>query len=501
MNRTYSIIVLLVIFSLPLDPGMGWGQAQPSTLSLGLRDAVLMTLEQNQSLAVERYSPEIYKTFVAEQNAAFDSVFQADTGYSETEGQRTSGVGEFRAVTSRNKTMNLGVSKQMPSGMTLGVDANLRSQDSNVFSRLYSSRLGTSLTMPLLEGRGSEVNLVGVRQAELDEELTQFELEAFTQALLAQVEELYWDLYAAREELKIQLASLELAQEQLKETKQRIDVGDMAEIELAAAEGEVALRQEAVIDAESTVETTRLELIRLLNPPHSQPWAIAVDLIESPTLGDPFPAPVDEYVAMALQSRPDLEQARMQQARWELDIVKTKNGLLPRLDFFVTFGKTGYANSFGDSVENIHQANFDLNTGFQFEYSFANRAQKARHQRAEYQVKEAEAALRNMEQLVELDVRKAYVEVNRCLRQISATQAASQLQEANYTAEIVKFRVGKSTNLLVLLVQRDLTRSRLDALRAQINLRKAWVQMDYAQGILLDKNQIVLPRNGAVGSE
>jgi outer membrane protein len=56
-----------------------------------------------------------------------------------------------------------------------------------------------------------------------------------------------------------------------------------------------------------------------------------------------------------------------------------------------------------------------------------------------------------------------------------------------------KFRVGKSTNLLVLVSQRDLIQSRLDELRAQINQRIAIEKLDYAKGTLLDRHKIVLP--------
>jgi outer membrane protein len=34
------------------------------------------------------------------------------------------------------------------------------------------------------------------------------------------------------------------------------------------------------------------------------------------------------------------------QEQQRLETVVTRNGLLPRLDFFITLGKTGYADSF-----------------------------------------------------------------------------------------------------------------------------------------------------------
>ncbi len=48
--------------------------------------------------------------------------------------------------------------------------------------------------------------------------------------------------------------------------------------------------------------------------------------------------------------RPDLNQARLLIRRGELDVVRTRNGLLPRLDAFITYGKTGYARTFSDAT-------------------------------------------------------------------------------------------------------------------------------------------------------
>ncbi len=454
-----------------------------------------MALQNNRSFAVEQYGPEITETFVAEEGSAFDPLITSDFTASETKGQRTSGVGEFTGVSSRSKNLNIGISKQTPSGMAIDLEANANTRESNVYTRLYSTRLGTTLTVPLMEGSGSKVNLVGVRQAEHDIDLSNYELQGFVLALAAQVEEKYWDLLSAREELKIRNASLDLAKQQFKETQDRIDVGDIAEIELAAAEGEVAFREEAVIDAQSALEKTSIQLLQSLNPPQQNFWSMAVDLIESPSMERSDPAPIEQHITVALKNRPDLNQARIQLDKRELDIVRSRNGLLPRLDFFITLGKTGYARTFSDTLTNLKEENFDLTTGILFQYRFGNRAERARYNRARFRAEEAQTALSNFEQLVELDVRTAYIELNRAIKQITATHVATQLQEAKYRAELEKFRVGKSTNLLVLVSQRDLTQAHLDELRAQINQRKALMNLHQAKGTLLDHHRLVLPTN------
>jgi outer membrane protein TolC len=467
-----------------------------ATLPLSVKDSILMALENNNALEVERYSPAISQTFVEQQLAVFDPLISANVNGGENNGKRTSGVGEFRDVSTRTKGMTAGVSKRFQYGVELGLSSEINTRESNVFTRLYSSRLGATLNVPVLEGRGNAVNLVGVHQAEKDIEISQHALHGFVLALINQVETLYWDLYSAQEELSILQDSRFLAEQQLMETRERIAVGALAEIELAAAEGELALRDGAVIDAESDLKRNRLELLATINPPMDHYWELNVDLVEIPALQKDLTFDLREYIPIALTLRPEILESISLLEREELQLIRTKNGLLPRLDFFLNYGKTGYSNSFEGAFTTLEDDTFDINIGFEFQHSFGRRAQHAAQERATLNVDEAQSAIQNLEQLVELDVRTAHVEIERYHRQIESTRIATRFQEAKYQAELEKFRVGKSTNLLVLVTQRDLTQSRLDELRAVINLRKAVAQFYYATGTLSDYHQIVLPAIG-----
>ncbi len=411
-----------------------------STLSLSVRDSILMSLENNRSLAVEKYGPDIAETFVLEEGAVFDPVLSTNFTPSKSTGQRTSGVGEFRTVKNQQISGDVGVTKQFPVGLSMDFTSTTRRQDSDVYTTLFSTRLGTTLTLPVLKGFGSDVNLAGVHLAEKDVDLSRYELHGFILALAAQVEGYYWDLFMAREELKIHLSSLELARQQMLVTKDRIDVGEIPEIELAAAEGEVALREKDVIDARSVIEKTTLRFLQAINPPGEDPWSSTIDLVDSFTVDDADWGAVETHVGIAQRNRPDINQARVEYDKQEIQIVRTKNGLLPQLDFFITLGKTGYANTYLDTFSNLKEDNFDASGGFLFSYSFGNRAAKARHTRAQFQEREAKTAVQNFEQLVDLDVRIAFSELDRATQQIAATHKSTQLQDAKYQAEIEKFQ-------------------------------------------------------------
>ncbi len=463
------------------------------TLQLTVKDSILMALENNRSLAVEKYAPEIASTFVAEEQSVFDSSLDAGFTFTDSDGQRSSGVGEFHSVTSRQYNAAGGISKRLPIGLEMGFGLSTTERESNVYTRMFSSRLGADIIMPALKGFGKDVNLIGIHLAEKEVELSKYELKGFLLTLTAEVEENYWNLLSAKEELRIHNTSLELAGKQLQETKDRIDVGKLAEIDMAAAEGEVALRETSVIDAQSAIQKASLRLLQSINPPQRNFWDLDVELLNPPEIDDFDAGTINNHIAVALATRPDLFQARIEIERNDIQLVRTKNGLLPKLDFFITLGKTGYSDAFNDSFSNITEDNYDARTGFTFSMPLGNRAAKARHARVIQSKKKNQIAYDNFKQLVELDVRVACAELTRAKRQISATQRATQLQEAKYQAELEKFRVGKSTNLLVLTTQRDLIASQLDEIDAQINLRKAILGLYLAEGTLLDHYTIVLP--------
>ncbi|NLH16566.1 MAG: TolC family protein, partial [Phycisphaerae bacterium] len=191
--------------------------------------------------------------------------------------------------------------------------------------------------------------------------------------------------------------------------------------------------------------------------------------------------------------RPDLNQARLLLQRNELEVVKTRNGLLPRLDLFITLGNTGYADSFGSSIERLDRENYDVLAGLAYEFPPLNRAARAENLRATLSRQQAREAIDNLTQLAQVDVRAAYVEVLRNREQIVATAATRILQEEKLRVETEKFAVGKSTSLLVAQAQRDLLDSRISEVQAVINVMRAQVELFRQDGSLLQRRGIISP--------
>lgn len=197
--------------------------------------------------------------------------------------------------------------------------------------------------------------------------------------------------------------------------------------------------------------------------------------------------PVEDRVTLALRSRPEIGEARARLDSARLETVVTRNGLLPRLDFFVTLGKTGYADSFTRSFGELDGDTYDIGAGVELSARLGNRAARARDTTARFSRRQAAESVNNLEQLVRLDIREAAVEVDRAHQQIAASQATRALREETLRAEQERFRVGSSTNLLVAQAQRDLVESQIAEVDARVAYRLAVIQLYLAEGTLLER--------------
>lgn len=463
-------------------------------IRVSVQDAILMTMENNRSLAVERLQPKLQETFEQEQKAVFDPVLGAQVSGGRERGERALPLGGRESFDSKIVNAEIGVEKFFPAGTTIQVVGSSGYTDQSFYvDPLVQSRLGLSLTQALLRGFGTAVNLASVRQSRIYTQASLYELRGFSEALLSQVEFAYWDYALALRQIKIVEESLQVAEQQMQEADEMVQVGRLAELELVAAQAEIAFRRQELIEARSAMEVRRLQLLRLLNPSGSNPFRHEVILLSEPDLQQVALDDIEDHVSVALKMRPELNQARLGLERSEIEIVKTKNGTLPRMDFFITLGKSGYADSFGSSVGDISDDDYDALAGIRFEYPFRNRAASARHRRSVLSRDQIRLALDNLTQLVELDVRTAYIEARRARQQISASSETRRLEEEKLRVETEKFRVGRSTNFLVAQAQRDFLSSQLAEVQAIASYLKALTDMFRLEGSLLERRGIAAP--------
>jgi len=470
---------------------------------LSVEQAVVLALRSNRGLAVEQLQPEIAGNFAEIERSIFDPTIFADFELSRDRQRQVSrATGETFDTEGEDERARVGVQQLLPTGTEIELDARMQRVASDRTPTQFEPRIGVGINQALLRGAGPAANLVRLEQARMERTASEFELRGFATNLVAEVEVAYWQYVLASREIAIFEQAMEVAEQLMTETQQRIEVGALPQTEAAVVEAEVALRRQDLINARSRMQQARLELVRLITPGKPEDWGRWIDVPDEPAdpiVPDLLDTDVAEHIVLARQYRPELNEARVRLDQNRLEVVHTRNGLLPRLDLFIAFGKTGFADSFGSSISEMNAPTYDLLAGLRFEYPLGNRDAEARHRQAMLIRNQAYESIGNLEMLTELDVRKAYLELDRARQQIDASRATRQLREQTLEAEVIKLREGISTNFLVAQAQRDLLASQIDEVSAGIQLKIAIIELYRLDGTLLTRRGIIAPGGQLAG--
>lgn len=457
---------------------------QADQAAWSLEQVVAEALINNPGLRAQQIGPAVAGTLEAQEQARFDANL-----FAEFELQQRQLPERVRQSGERAEW---GLRQRLPTGTEITLSFRSERNSQSLDGRDFSARGGIQLTQALLQGARIEANLVRLEQAGLDMLASEYELRGFVETLVADVERAFWDLVLAQEEVGIFAAAQALAARQLNETLARIAAGDRPETEAIRARAELALRRQGRLEAEAALRIAGDRLTQLVRSP-GDPWDVVwvldlpAPLDQLPTAEDTFPSEV--YADLARNFRSEINEARLRLERSELELIQTRDGLLPRLDFFAALGASGYARVFPEALTRRDATGHDLSAGLRFEMPIGRRGARAEVERSILQRQRGVEALRNLEHIAIRDVREAAHEIARTLAQIEARSETLELQrELVRTAEI-RFRVGTGTGL-------DLAQAQRDLLESELNLLSAWIRHRQARTNLLQQSGTLLLHRG-----
>src|SRR5919108_2096562 len=164
-------------------------EAAANVLPISLGQSVVLALQNNADIRVERLSPLIREEEVRREAGAFFSPrmgFEASTDRS----LRIAGsvLAGSQVLETENLDVNTGVSMRSITGGVVSLDfRNKRFETNSVFQLFdpqYTADLALSLTHPLLKDFGIGVNEVRIKVAQNNREISKYQLEALVMNLL-----------------------------------------------------------------------------------------------------------------------------------------------------------------------------------------------------------------------------------------------------------------------------------------------------------------------------
>jgi outer membrane protein len=409
---------------------------------------------------------------------------------------------------------------QWGTNLTVGFN-NGRATTNSFFSSLspaLNSSFRATVTQHLLQGFGFAGNTRFIRIAKNNRELSDvaFRLQIIT--TVNQIQSMYWDLVYAYENARVQQESLAFAEKTLSDTKKQVEIGSLAPIEVVRAQSTVAQDHQVLTVALTNLQLQQLLMKNALSRTLRDQTLAGAEVIPTSTMEIPASEPVQatqDLVADALQHRAELAESRIQLNTTEQSNKAVRNALLPTLDLYGYYGGAGVGGSqnpanlcsnldpslqgFGCSTTPVPSVGYgatlqqlinstapDKGVGLQLNIPLRNRSAQSAQIRSELEYQQAQMALQQAENRINIEVRNAQFGVEQNRASVVSAQAAVDYAKQSLDAEQKKYQFGTSTTTAVLQTQSALATAESTLMSAMAAYEKSRIELDRAVGTTLD---------------
>ncbi len=488
-------------------------------LALSVQDAIEMALENNLDIAVERHDPLIARLDHTAARGAYDPTLFAGWSYGSEDRPSSNpldnpGGGQIvnlDVLKGRTQDGEGGLSGLLPftgASYELVYEGTSTETDSSFPSLTpeYRTTLRASATLPVLKGFLVNEPWLNVRITGLGRDVADAEFARVLMDTVRDVEQAYWNLVAARDELRVANKSLEAARALREQTQAQYEVGVVSRVDVVESDAGVAEREEFLIRVRNALLRTQDLLINLTLGPD---FAADSELTIRPTSEADIVAydiDRDAVARRAFQNRPELVAARRAVDQGKASLRFARNERLPQLDLIASYGYTGLAGKVnprpflsgerlpGNIPEDYGGADDDFfrgdganvwSAGAVFTFPIGNRSGRANATKAELELRRSRTRLRQVEQQIVLEVRDAVRQVQLALERIEATARRREAATEQLRAENIRLENGESTPFDVLLREEDLVEAESQEILAVRDYRAAVAALDRAQGTIL----------------
>ncbi len=510
-DRLAIVITLLWTMS---TPAAGWGSEATKEVpaerreTLSLADAALRALQNNLDISISRHTRESRLADIIIEQSKFDPTFSINGQYNRIVnplnrpvfGGTNPNLNQIQIFDQRSHSVTVDATQNLITGGN--VDLNYSPSRSSVnqdvargflFNPSWTGGLSLTLTQPLLRNAGIELNKTFIKVAQNNAQVEHHVFRDRVMTVIASVEQTYWELVFANENLKVAQTALEAAEELLASNRAKKKAGIMSIVDVLQAEAAVASRVEQVLIAERTIHDQEDQLRRLLNPGEE---SLRQDMQITPTDAPVTvlePLSLQEVIDTAIEQRPEIIQAKKNVESGEINKEFARNQLLPTLSLQGTIGLSGLGADYGDSVSRNFSGDFyNYGAGMVLSYPLGNRAAISTYNKRQLEAKNAEATLTSIRQQVIVGVREAVRRVQTDFKRIETTRSARLMAEKQLQAERERLRVGLSITRFVLDFQRDLATAQANELRAIVDYNKSLSNLARHKATTLDRYTLQL---------
>src|SRR5712671_2963555 len=450
-------------------PGASPGGTSAAAGGAGSGTSGLVQSTTGVGPAIEQFDPTLSGTL---------SVEHASQPLSNT---ITTGVPIFQQNTT---TGNFAYAQGFATGtdFSVGLNNNRQATNSrfNTLNPTLNSNFRFTARQHLLQGFGLENQLRFIHIAKKNRLITDAGFANQIITTVSQIQNIYWDLVNAYEDLKVRQHSVALSETTLNNNKKQVEIGTLAPTEIVRANSDLATNQQQLIVSQTNLLLQQTLMKNAISRSLNDPRLAAVPVIPTDTMVLPSQepvVPVQDLVQEALQKRPDLQQQRINLTINEINRKAAKNSLLPTIDLFAFYGGSGLAGpqnpaltcgnpaasassclppgsvpvtGFADAFGNLFDSSApDKGAGISISIPIRNRAAQADQVRAELEYRQQRLQLQQLLNTIAIQIRNAQFALQQNRALVDAAAKGRELAAQSLDAEQKRYSLGASTTFLV----------------------------------------------------
>jgi outer membrane protein len=458
---------------------------------------------------------------------SFDPALTGTLQLDKNETESVSSLSPVPILAQNTYTADFGYTQGFQWGTTLTAGFNNTHVTTNSPTSLLTPQLSSNfqfrLTQNLLQGFGFLPNTRFIRIAKNNQEISDvaFRLQVIT--TVDQIENIYWDLVFAYENVRVQQEALTYEQKALDDAKRQAQVGTIPPIQVVSAQSTFSTGQQNLIVAQNNLQLQALLMKNALSRSIEDPTLAEADVIPTSTMQLPQEEPVipiQDLINDALQHRAELVESRIDLTSRDLSSKAVRNAMLPTLDAFAYYGGSGVGGNlalaactstvtincyrttpppfqnttavgYGSTLNQLVNSTApDKGVGLTLTIPLRNREAQANQVRAELEYRQAQVRLHQLENQVRIEVRNAQFDVKQNRVSVQAAQDAVNFARQTLDADQQKLKVGLTTQTAILQDASTLTTAESNLVSAKAAYEKSRIELDRSTGLLLDHANI-----------
>lgn len=357
------------------------------------------------------------------------------------------------------------------------IDAAKQAFDLQV-DRIYSNSV--SVVFPIYTGGRIENT---IEAAELGRDAADLMLEATRQGIKEQTTEAYFQILQFRNLIQVNKEAVDTLQAHLDNVNAQYRVGTVAKSDVLRSQVELANQQQNLVTAQNNYDVA----VATFNNIVGLPTDTIVDAKEDLSYTK-YDISLSRCTDYALIHRPDgiaMERAWKQA---EAQMKAAKSGYRPRVDASVSRSWAGDSPFSSDIAKNPNMTSQDstsavLSASWNI---FDNNVTEAQVQQAKASMRKAEQKLYETQETIQLDVRKAYLNLLAAEQNIHTTKVAVDQAQEDYKIAQVRYSAGVGTNLDVMDAESKLIQTQTTYITALYNYNTNKAALDQAMGLKVD---------------